>query len=206
MTQPKASFWRALIQASFQRLMGKKYVRWESPQALMKAARAQNATPAEVQNGKRQTRYARDTGPMYFLGQQIVRQMQMAGRDAKISECFRSFEKQANYYAKGRTQPGNVITRARPGDSAHQYFLAVDIIHPSLGWDVPSDYWDTLASCVRIVAEKYNVELNHGHDWRWTDSAHIEIQDWRVYRDRIGLRRPTYDELQQWFAEVLPKA
>jgi peptidoglycan L-alanyl-D-glutamate endopeptidase CwlK len=39
---------------------------------------------------------------------------------------FRSFEQQDALYAKGRTQPGDVVTYAPGGMSAHNYGLATD--------------------------------------------------------------------------------
>lgn len=178
--------------------------KWESPQALMRAARAAIAGDCRSQKKKRQTRYARDSGPMYYLGQQIVRQMQMAGRDAKISECFRSPARQAELYNKGRTSPGPIVTNAPPGSSPHQFYLAVDIIHPDHGWNVDPEYWETLAACVRVVSEKFGVPLDHGHHWRFTDSAHIELEDWRSLADQIGRRTPTPDQLESWFRRFLP--
>jgi hypothetical protein len=43
------------------------------------------------------------------------------------TEGFRSFERQADLYAKGRTIPGTaVVTQAPPGKSLHNYGLASD--------------------------------------------------------------------------------
>jgi len=166
----------------------------------------------KMQEPKRQSRYTYVDGPMYYLGQQIVKAMQDAGYPAKILYCYRSAWKQNELYVKGRTAPGPKVTNAAPWQSAHQYYEAVDIIHPSRGWDVSERYWEALASCVRIVSEKFGVELNHGHYWKFRDSAHIELRDWRLVRDRHkrnvhdqgDLRPPNRDELWWRFYEVLP--
>ena len=178
-----------------------------------------------MQVPKRQTAYTYVDGPMYYLGQQIVKAMQDAGYPAKIHSCYRSPEIQRGLYAQGRTAPGRKVTRAKPWESPHQYYEAVDIIHPSLAWDVSGDYWEALASCVRIVGDKFSVELQHGHDWdgdgvpvhldddeRLRDSAHIQLKDWKTVRDRHrrqvldeGANRPP-NEAELWvrFCEVLP--
>lgn len=41
---------------------------------------------------------------------------------------FRSDKEQAKLYFQGRTQPGPIVTNARPGLSCHNYGLAVDVV------------------------------------------------------------------------------
>lgn len=41
-------------------------------------------------------------------------------------EGVRDLERQAKLWAQGRTSPGKIVTRARPGDSIHNYGLAFD--------------------------------------------------------------------------------
>jgi hypothetical protein len=38
----------------------------------------------------------------------------------------RTMEEQAGLYAKGRTKPGKIVTKAKPGQSYHNYGLAFD--------------------------------------------------------------------------------
>jgi peptidoglycan LD-endopeptidase CwlK len=59
----------------------------------------------------------------------------------------RSFEQQAAEYAKGRTIPGNIVTKARPGYSFHQYGVAADYVEDGMiekpgiqwSWDLAND-------------------------------------------------------------------
>lgn len=48
-----------------------------------------------------------------------------------ISETTRSFERQKNLYAQGRTEPGKIVTRSLPGFSLHHYGLAADMCFSS---------------------------------------------------------------------------
>jgi len=172
----------------------------------------------------RQTRFTYDKGPMYFLGEQIVRAMQDSGYPAFIWQCYRPPEKQRQYYDAGNS-------KAPPWASPHQYYEAVDILHPKLFWSAPADYWEQLAACVRIVAQRFDVELEHGYHWSFVDSAHVELKDWRVVRGYMqeqwrqateewsrerraepentsrppAPRPPNGGELARRFAEVLPK-
>lgn len=154
-----------------------------------------------TQSPKKQTRYSYVDGPMNYLGQQIVRKMQDAGYPSRIHCCYRPAEEQLELVEKGRS-------KANPWASPHQYMEAVDIIHLTLGWNVTQDYWDTLASAARTVADEHNIRLELGYDWGW-DSAHIELKDFRTVRDKMwGKFRPseaaTRAHLQQRFKEVLP--
>lgn len=185
-----------------------------TPQELVAAAVAKQFPHQKMQVPKRQTAFTYSDGPMYYLGQQIVKAMEDAGYPAKILYCYRTPEHQAQLYAKGRTAPGSRVTSAPPWSSPHQYFEAVDIIHPSLAWGVTEEYWSALAACVSIVAEKFDVRLRHGHDWdgdgipvhldpdeRFRDSAHIELADWREVQTK---RKPSPAELWARFQQVLP--
>lgn len=206
--QKRAPFLARLVAELRARLITREWEEWRSPQDLMNVAL--NRHPTErYQVEKRQTRYDYTQGPMYFLAQHIVKAMEDAGYPAEIHECHRSGARQHELWAKGRFTSGPKVTNARAYESAHQYWEGVDIIHPERGWNVAPQYWDVLATCVETVALKYGVVLDHGHTWKFTDSAHVEIADWRTRRaelaDRHGERLdPTRAELWERFHQVLP--
>lgn len=57
----------------------------------------------------------------------------------------RTLEEQALIYSQGRTRPGKIVTYAKPGDSIHNYSLALDFCiltlnHKSVSWDTMADY------------------------------------------------------------------
>lgn len=155
------------------------------------------------QVAKRQTRYTYNQGPMYYLGQQIVKRMQDAGWPAKIYYSYRTPQEQARLYAKGRTTKGPKVTDARPYQSPHNYYEAVDIVHSDLYWNAPREFWDTLQAVAKVVQEEYDCTFKMGADWG--DYAHIELKDWRTVRDATGKRPPTPKELDHRFEQVLPK-
>lgn len=43
-----------------------------------------------------------------------------------IIDGSRTWEKQAEIYAQGRTKPGKIVTKAKPGQSLHNYGIAWD--------------------------------------------------------------------------------
>ena len=49
------------------------------------------------------------------------------GITIEVISGLRSWAQQAALFAQGRTKPGKIVTRARPGSSWHQYGLAIDL-------------------------------------------------------------------------------
>lgn len=173
---------------------------WEWVRWLRKRALEQQIGEYQTVKRKRPPPFKPENGPMDFLARKIVDAMYSSGYPANVVELYRSPERQEELV---RQRPR--VTNAGPFQSAHQYSLAADIVHPTKGWDVSEAYWEQLAACVRIVAEKYRVPLEHGHDWKFRDSAHVQLRDWRVFAGEIGGREPTRSELAAWTRRVLPR-
>jgi peptidoglycan L-alanyl-D-glutamate endopeptidase CwlK len=51
-----------------------------------------------------------------------------AGIDLLITSTYRDAEAQNALFAQGRTTPGKIVTRARAGQSVHNYRLAYDVV------------------------------------------------------------------------------
>jgi peptidoglycan L-alanyl-D-glutamate endopeptidase CwlK len=51
-----------------------------------------------------------------------------AGIPLEIFETYRTFERQGELYAQGRSAPGKIVTRARSGRSWHNYGIATDLV------------------------------------------------------------------------------
>jgi len=49
------------------------------------------------------------------------------GVKVEVISGLRSWSAQAALYAQGRTKPGKIVTKARPGSSWHNYGLAIDL-------------------------------------------------------------------------------
>lgn len=49
------------------------------------------------------------------------------GIQLAVVHTLRTFEEQALLYARGRTAPGAIVTKAKAGDSYHNYGLAFDV-------------------------------------------------------------------------------
>ena len=93
----------------------------------------------------------------------------------RITQGLRTFEEQAKLYAQSRTVSGKKVTNAKPGQSIHNYGLAVDIClmidGKTASWDTAKD-WDNdqiadWYECVKIFAK-------HGWDWGG---------NWKTFKD-----------------------
>src|SRR5271168_4639229 len=62
----------------------------------------------------------------------------------RIDQGLRTWAQQALLYAQGRTAPGNIVTYAQPGESFHNYGLALDFVPMLAGvpiWDVKHPWY-----------------------------------------------------------------
>jgi peptidoglycan L-alanyl-D-glutamate endopeptidase CwlK len=104
-----------------------------------------------------------------------------------LTHTRRTLEEQAQLYAQGRTVPGMVVTRAKPGQSPHNYGLAFDVVfldlstpNPSdITWDVPGrdDEWEAIGK----IGE--SLGLAWGGRFSRPDRPHFEHPDWKRLAD-----------------------
>lgn len=112
------------------------------------------------------------------------------GLPFKPWETLRDHRRQAAYFAQGRTAPGQIITQAEPGESAHEFGFAIDMVldvpgvNPWAGiggddhrarrkWE---PYWRQLADLGRELG------LTTGyHHWGW-DWPHFQLKNWLFHR------------------------
>jgi peptidoglycan L-alanyl-D-glutamate endopeptidase CwlK len=89
------------------------------------------------------------------------------GIQMRMTEGLRTFARQEELYAQGRTTPGQVVTWARPGYSLHHYGVACDSCRTGKDpWDVP---WDKFAEAARSHG------LYAGFYWKKQDRPHLEL-------------------------------
>ncbi|TGB04672.1 D-alanyl-D-alanine carboxypeptidase family protein [Halobacillus salinus] len=111
------------------------------------------------------------------------------GINVQISSGYRSNTEQQRIYNQGRTTAGSVVTNAKPGQSVHNYGLAVDYFLTN--WDGTDATW-TVNKDWRSVAEFGKaLRFNWGGDWKnFRDYAHLELTDGLSWRDLKAGRRP----------------
>ncbi len=92
----------------------------------------------------------------------------------RITDGFRSFDEQSKLYARGRTEPGPVLTNAKSGQSYHNYGLAIDLVvmennKPNYGYDnskiaeIGKEYTIVWGGTFLHLSDRPHFELSFGH-------------------------------------------
>jgi len=107
--------------------------------------------------------------------------LETSGIRVKLTCGYRSIEEQNRLYARGRTAPGPVVTRARGGYSWHNFGLAADyvfVVGGRITWEGP---WKIFGRVARECG------LEWGGDWKtFPDRPHVQ---WRKGRTLAQMRR-----------------
>ena len=127
----------------------------------------------------------------------LVAAWKTAGLTILVTCTLRSLEEQARLYAQGRTAPGPVVTKARPGRSWHNFGLALDLVPLREGkavWRSTDPLWSAALDVARGQG------WTCGADWpAFPDLPHVQ----RVPR---GLTLATAREQVAAHGGALPEA
>ena len=95
-----------------------------------------------------------------------------AGIKVMIFSTLRDAEYQNALYAKGRTAPGSIVTKAKGGQSIHQFACAFDFV--PLDAKGKADWGNTKAyeACGKIAQQ---VGLEWGGTWKFKDMPHCQF-------------------------------
>jgi peptidoglycan L-alanyl-D-glutamate endopeptidase CwlK len=89
------------------------------------------------------------------------------GIDILVISTYRDFEAQTALYNQGRTTPGKIVTKAKAGESFHNYRLAFDVVPLVYG----KCFWDTNAS---VWAKIGDIGVAVGLEW---------AGNWKTFRE-----------------------
>lgn len=91
---------------------------------------------------------------------------QESGYNLRITQGYRSIEQQNELYAQGRTKAGQIVTKAKGGDSLHNYGLAFDVVDKDKGYNVD---WNKIGQIGKDAG------LEWGGDWKsFQDRPHFQ--------------------------------
>lgn len=89
----------------------------------------------------------------------------------------------AHQYYRGQKEQELVLargsSRAKWGQSPHNFGMAVDIVHYGRYWDLNTKEWAVLGLMGKEVARRQNLKITWGGDWKFYDPAHWELTDWK---------------------------
>ena len=108
---------------------------------------------------------------MKAKAREFINKADEEGLKLRISSSggYRSFDKQNELYAKGRTTSGGKVTNAKAGQSYHNYGLAIDVVEVSPMYGYKKGY----PSSARIGK---SLGLEWGGDWKsFVDKPHFQL-------------------------------
>lgn len=103
----------------------------------------------------------------------LIRRMRKLGVPMFAHCVYRGERDQAMVYVAGNS-------RARWGESPHNFGCAVDIIHGLRAWSIPRRAWEVVGHVGKEVAKSKGLKVAWGGDFKnlW-DPAHWELADWK---------------------------
>ena len=100
--------------------------------------------------------------PVKQRAQAFVEAAKAKGIDLLVTSTYRDSESQNALYAQGRTTPGNIVTRAKAGQSWHNYRCALDVVPLVNGKAV----WDDQAIWEQVGEIGKACGLEWAGDWK----------------------------------------
>lgn len=101
-----------------------------------------------------------------------------------LTDGYRSIERQNELYAQGRTKEGKIVTKAKGGESVHNYL-------PSCAFDIAFkrdghlDWRESLFRKFAVIAKDEGLEW--GGDWKFKDMPHFQAPKYTYHDAERGM-------------------
>jgi peptidoglycan LD-endopeptidase CwlK len=116
----------------------------------------------------------------------------------RFSFTLRTFAEQDGLYAQGRSKPGKIVTKAKGGQSYHNYGLAIDIVllvdkdkngtFETAAWDTKTDFdGDGKADWMEVVNIFKQFGWESGIDWKFIDPPHFQKTFGKSVRELLAM-------------------
>jgi peptidoglycan L-alanyl-D-glutamate endopeptidase CwlK len=116
----------------------------------------------------------------------------------RFSFTLRTFAEQDGLYAQGRSKPGKIVTKAKGGQSYHNYGLAIDIVllvdkdkngtFETAAWDTKTDFdGDGKADWMEVVNIFKQFGWEAGIDWKFIDPPHFQKTFGKSVRELLAM-------------------
>lgn len=112
------------------------------------------------------------------LIEQLIMGAEIAtGLEWIVTSGRRTMAEQQKLYDQGRTTKGTIVTKAKPGQSAHNFGLAADLAPMKDGkiwWSAPDSVWQAMADTA------VKLGLTAGFYFKsFKDMPHVELPSWK---------------------------
>ncbi len=118
----------------------------------------------------------------------LLRDASAQGSNYWVVSGFRSYVEQGALYDQGRTEPGEIVTWAQPGESAHNFGVAADLCRDLFieRKGLQPDYRPESYEALRELAPKHG--LVWGGTWNQPDRPHLNLPGFVTRVQLIPLR------------------
>lgn len=103
---------------------------------------------------------------------QFLAECKLHNIDLLVTSTYRDNESQDALYAQGRTTPGSIVTKAKGGQSFHNYRCAIDVVPLVNGkavWDGANPVWAKIGALGKLAG------LDWAGDWKtFKELAHFQ--------------------------------
>lgn len=106
------------------------------------------------------------------MAEKFIAECKAAGLNVTIYSTYRDHESQNDLYAQGRTKAGKVVTKAKGGDSFHNWRVAFDaapVVNGAIPWN-DSNLFERMGA----IGEKCGLEW--GGRWKFKDMPHFQFR------------------------------
>lgn len=126
----------------------------------------------------------------------IIERTYNEGINVQFSSGYRSNAEQQRLYDKGRKTSGNIVTNAKPGQSVHNYGLAVDYFLTT--YDGSKATWTVNKEWRRVAEIAKQLGFQWGGDWKsFPDNPHIDLAVGLSWRELQAGKRPSAERLNK---------
>lgn len=75
------------------------------------------------------------------------------------------------------------VSKAKFGQSPHNFGLALDIVHGVFHWNMNRDQWAIFGHVGKEAARALGLEMEWGGDWKFYDPAHWQFREWKQMKE-----------------------
>ena len=107
----------------------------------------------------------------------LIQALANEGYTIEVVQGLRTFAEQDELFKQGRSKPGQIVTRAKGGQSNHNYGLAVDLCPFVNG----KPQWNDNQGFFRIGVEAARLGLEWGGGWKkFIDKPHVQMPKFSI--------------------------
>jgi peptidoglycan L-alanyl-D-glutamate endopeptidase CwlK len=126
------------------------------------------------------------------LATKLIETAVAAGINAKVISGSRTYAEQNEIYAKGRTKPGRVVTKARGGQSWHNFGIAFDI---GIFSENGKEYYGESRDYKKVGEMGKALGLEWGGDWKFVDEPHFQYNPKKYVLSEMRRRKDRGENL-----------